>query len=158
MQREIDDMLNSLGMTGLQLMVTADLATKLTSLMWLAHPKDLAQGIHPFCVGETNLTAITKLQALARTYDFISNNGASPNLADAQSLVGNTKASIPISLISLDAQNQLFLVLLKVFLGSAHVVTVTWNDHMMETKSNLLKLQLYTPRIPNHQLLLPALV
>jgi hypothetical protein len=158
MQREIDDTLNSLGMTGLQLVVTADLATKLTSLMWLAHPEDLAQGIHPFCVGETNPTAIAKLQALARTYDLISNDGASPNLADAQSLVGNTKASIPISLISLDAQNQLFLVLLKVFLGPGHVVTVAWNDHMMETKSNLLKLQLYTPRTPNHQLLLPALV
>jgi hypothetical protein len=45
---------------------------------------------------------------------------------DAQELVRVGKAAVPCNLISLDAQNQLFLVLLHVFLGTGHVVTTTW--------------------------------
>jgi hypothetical protein len=157
-QREVDDMMNQLGMSQLHFVITADLATKLSSLMWKAHPEDLLQGIHPFCVGEISPDVITELQELARKYDLISTNGASPSLSDAQELVGTTKAYITKNLISLDAQNQLFLVLLSVFLGPAHAMTIAWTGHTMETEQNLLSLQLYRPKTPRHQLLLPALI
>jgi hypothetical protein len=49
MQREVNDMMNQLGMLQLHFVITADLATKLSSLMWKAHPEDLLQGIHPLC-------------------------------------------------------------------------------------------------------------
>jgi hypothetical protein len=68
------------------------------------------------------------------------------------------KASIARNLISLDAQNHLFLVLLNVFLGTAHTNTIAWEQHATETKRRLITLQFYTPRTPRHQLLLPALI
>jgi hypothetical protein len=94
MQREVDDMMNQLGMSQLHFVIMADLATKLSSLMWEAHPEDLLQGIHPFCVGETSPDVIAELQELAGKYDLISTDGASPSLSDAQELVGTTKAMI----------------------------------------------------------------
>jgi hypothetical protein len=48
MQRAIDDMMNQMGLSQLHFVVTADLATKISSLMWKAHPEDLSLGIHPF--------------------------------------------------------------------------------------------------------------
>lgn len=158
MQRAIDDMMNQMGLGQLHFVVTADLATKLSSLMWKAHPEDLSLGIHPFCIGETSPDAIAQLQELARKYDLISSDGASPSLTDAQELVGVGKASIPRNLISLDAQNQLFLVLLRVFLGTEHAVTRAWETHTAATQQQLLSLQYYTARTPRHQLLLPALI
>jgi hypothetical protein len=158
MQRAIDDMMNQMGLGQLHFVVTADLATKISSLMWKAHPKDLSLGIHPFCIGKTSPDAIAQLQDLARKYDLISSDGASPSLTDAQELVGVGKASIPRKLISLDAQNQLFVVLLKVFFGTDHSVTCAWETHTTSTQQQLLSLQYYTARMPRHQLLLPALI
>jgi hypothetical protein len=158
MQRAIDDMMNQMGLAQLHFVVTADLATKLSTLMWKAHPEDLSLGIHPFCVGETSPDAIAQLQELARKYDLISSDGASPSLTDAQELVGIGKASIPSNLIALDAQNQLFLVLLRVFLGTEHAITVAWEVHTTTTQQRLLHLQFYSPRTARHQLLLPGLI
>jgi hypothetical protein len=158
MQRAVDDMMSQMGLSQLHFVVTADLANKLSSLMWKSHPEDLSQGIHPFCVGETSPDAIAALQELARKYDLISSDGAAPSLLDARELVGGGKASIPRNLISLDAQNQLFLVLLRVFLGTTHLVTQAWEGHTVATQQQLLNLQFYTPRTPRHQLLLPALI
>jgi hypothetical protein len=95
MQRAIDDMMSQMGLSQLHFVVTADLANKLSSLMWKAHPEDLSQGIHPFCMGETSPDAIAVLQELARKYDLISSDGASPSLTDARELVGVGKAAIP---------------------------------------------------------------
>jgi hypothetical protein len=158
MQRAIDDMMSQMGLSQLHFVVTADLANKLSSLMWQAHPEDLGQGIHPFCVGETSPDAIAVLQELARKYDLISSDGAAPSLMDARELVGVGKAAIPRNLIALDAQNQLFLVLLRVFIGTAHTVTLAWEQHTLSTQQQLLNLQFYTPRTARHQLLLPALI
>jgi hypothetical protein len=91
MQRAINDTMNNqMGLAQLHFVVTADLATKLSTLMWKAHPEDLSLGIHPFCVGETSPDAIAQLQELARKYDLISSDGASPSLTYqyAQELVG----------------------------------------------------------------------
>jgi hypothetical protein len=158
MQRAIDDMMSQMGLGDLQFVVTAELAMKLSTLMWKAHPEDLSQGLHPFSVGETSPDAIIALQDLARKYDLISSDGASPSLNDAQELIGVGKASIARNLISLDAQNHLFLVLLNVFLGTTHSNTIAWEQHAIETKRRLITLQFYTPRTPRHQLLLPALI
>jgi hypothetical protein len=158
MQRAIDDMMNQMGLAQLHFVVTADLATKPSTLMWKAHSEDLSLGIHPFCVGETSPDAIAQLQELARKYDLISSDGASPSLTDAQELVGIGKASIPSNLIALDAQNQLFLVLLRVFLGTEHTITVAWEAHTTTTQQRLLHLQFYSPRTARHQLLLPGLI
>jgi hypothetical protein len=121
-----------------------------------AHPEDLSLGTHPFCVGETSPDAIAQLQELARKYDLISSDGASPSRTDAQELVGIGTASIPSNLIALDAQNQLFLVLLRVFLGTDHAITVAWEVHTTTTQQRLLHLQFYSPRTARHQLLLPG--
>jgi hypothetical protein len=158
MQRAIDDAMSQMGLSQLHFVVTADLANKLSSLMWKAHPEDLGQGIHPFCVGETSPDVIAALQELARKYDLITSDGASPSLTDARELVGGGKAAIPRNLITLDAQNQLFLVLLRVFLGAGHAVTTAWEVHTIATQQQLLNLQFYSPRTPRHQLLLPALI
>jgi hypothetical protein len=158
MQRAVDDMMSQMGLSQLHFVVTADLANKLSSLMWKAHPEDLSQGIHPFCVGETSPDAIAALQELARKYDLISSDGAAPSLMDARELVGVGKAAVPRNLISLDAQNTLFLVLLRVFIGTGHVVTTAWERHTVATQQQLLNLQFYSPRTPRHQLLLPALI
>ena len=158
MQRAIDDMMSQMGLSQLHFVVTADLANKLSSLMWKAHPEDLSQGVHPFCVGETSPDAIAVLQELARKYDLISSDGASPSLMDARELVGVGKAAVPRNLIALDAQNQLFLVLLQVFIGTTHNVTAAWERHTVSTQQQLLNLQFYTPRTARHQLLLPALI
>jgi hypothetical protein len=155
MQRAIDDAMSQMGLSQLQFVVTADLANRLSSLMWRAH---LGQGIHPFCVGETSPDAIAALQELARKYDLITSDGATPSLMDARELVGSGKAAIPRNLIALDAQNQLFLVLLRVFLGAAHAVTTAWEVHTAATQQQLLNLQFYTPRTARHQLLLPGLI
>jgi hypothetical protein len=61
MQRAIDDMMNQMGPVQLHFVITADLAIKLSSLMWKAHPEDLSLGIHPFCIGETSPDAIAQL-------------------------------------------------------------------------------------------------
>jgi hypothetical protein len=158
MQRAIDDMMNQMGLGQLHFVVTPDLATKISSLMWKAHPEDLSLGIRPFCIGKTSPDAIAQLQELARKYDLLSSDGASPSLTDAQELVGVDKASIPRNLISLDAQNQLFVVLLRVFFGTEHSVTRAWETHTTRTQQQLLSLQYYTARTPRHQLLLPALI
>jgi hypothetical protein len=158
MQRAIDDMMNQMGLAQLHFVVPADLATKLSTLMWKAHPKDLSLGIHPFCVGETSPDAIAQLQELARKYDLISSDGASPSLTDAQELVSIGKASISSNLIVLEAPNQLFLVLLRVFLGTEHAITVAWEVHTTTTQQRLLHLQFYSPRTARHQLLLPGLI
>jgi hypothetical protein len=158
MQRAIDNMMSQMGLSQLHFVVTADLANKLSSLMWKAHPEDLSQGVHPFCVGETSPDAIAVLQELARKYDLISSDGASPSLMDARELVGVGKAAVPRNLIALDAQNQLFLVLLQVFIGTTHNVTAAWERHTVSTQQQLLNLQFYTPRTARHQLLLFALI
>jgi hypothetical protein len=158
MQRAIDDAMSQMGLSQLHFVVTADLANKLSSLMWKAHPEDLGQGVHPFCVGETSPDAIAALQELAHKYDLITSDGASPSLMDARELVGGGKAAIPRNLIALDAQNQLFLVLLRVFLGATHAVTAAWELHTVATQQQLLNLQFYQPRTARHQLLLPALI
>ena len=133
--------MNQMGLGQLHFVVTTDLATKLSSLMWKAHPEDLSLEIHPFCIGETSPDTIAQLQELARKYDLISSDGASPSLTDAQELVGVSKASIPRNLISLDAQNQLFLVLLRVFLGTEYAITRAWETHTAATQQELLSLQ-----------------
>jgi hypothetical protein len=71
MQRATNDMMHQMGLADLQFVITADLAAKVSSLSWKAHPEDLSQGIHPFSVGEVNPDAIVALQGLARTYNFI---------------------------------------------------------------------------------------
>jgi hypothetical protein len=129
MQRAIDDMMSQNGLTQLHFVVTADLANKLSSLMWKAHPKDLSPGVYPFCVGKTSPDAIAALQELAQKYDLISSNSTAPSLMDARELVGVEKAVVPRNLISLDAQNQLFLVLLHVFLGTGHVDGIQYLCH-----------------------------
>jgi hypothetical protein len=91
----------------------------------------------PFCIGETIPDAIAELQELARKYDLFSSDGASPSITDAQELVGAGKASIPRNLISLDAQNQLFLVLLRVFLGTKHAVTRVLETRTAATQQHL---------------------
>jgi hypothetical protein len=158
MQRHIDEMMHQMGLSDLQFVITAELATKVTSLSWKAHPEDLAQGIHPFTVGEVNPEALATLQGLARTYDLITSEGAAPNLADAQELVGAGRVSIARNLIALDSANHLFLAFLNVFLGPAHQCTVAWNVLTQETMRRLITLQFYQPRTPRHQLLLPALL
>jgi hypothetical protein len=103
MQRHIDEMMHQMGLSDLQFVITAELAYKVSSLSWKAHPKDLSQGIHPFTVGEVNPDAIVTLQGLARTYNLITSDGAAPSLADAKELVGVGKVSIARSLITLDS-------------------------------------------------------
>jgi hypothetical protein len=66
MQRAVDDMMSQMGLADLQFVITAELAMKLSTLMWKAHPEDLSQGLHPFSVGETSPDAIIALQDLAR--------------------------------------------------------------------------------------------
>jgi hypothetical protein len=158
MQQAVDDMMSQMGLSRLHLVVTANLANKISSLMWKAHLKDLSQGVHPFCVGETSPDAIVALQELARKYDLISSDGAAPSLLDAGELVGGGKAAIPHNLIALDAQNQLFLVFLCVFLDTTHLMTQAWEGHTVATQQQLLNLQFYAPRTPHHQLILPALI
>jgi hypothetical protein len=66
MQWAINNMMSQMRLSLLHFIITANLANKLLSLMmWKAHPKDLSQGIHQFCVGKTSLDAITALQELA---------------------------------------------------------------------------------------------
>jgi hypothetical protein len=121
MQRAINDMMNQMGLHDLQFVITGELAAKITSLMWKAHPEDLSQGVHPFSIGETSPDTIMALQEHARIFDLISGGAAAPNLEDAQSLAGLGKAVLPNSLIALNAQNHLFLCFLNVFLGIAHI-------------------------------------
>jgi hypothetical protein len=84
-----------MGMSQLTFVVTADLATKVSSLMWKAHNEDLNQGIHPFCVGKTNPNTVASLQELTRCYNLITKGNAAPSLADAQSLAGIYKITPP---------------------------------------------------------------
>ena len=84
MQRAVEDAMAQMGMSQLTFVVTANLATKILSLMWKAHDEDLSQGIHPFCVGETNPDTVASLQELTRRYDLITEGNAAPSLADAQ--------------------------------------------------------------------------
>jgi hypothetical protein len=65
---------------------------------------------------------------------------------------------MPFTLIFLDAQHQLFLVLLHVFLGTVHIVTTAWEQHTLTTQQQLLNLQSYSLPTPCHQLLLAALI
>jgi hypothetical protein len=97
-------------------------------------------------VGETSPNAIALLQELSRRYDLVSAEatcGDSPSLTDSQELVGFGKASIPCNLIALDAQNQLFQVLLHIFLGIGKVVTISWGDHVLVMKQHPLNLQFH---------------
>lgn len=48
MQRAADNMISQMSLSQLHFIATADLANKLSSLMWKAHPEDLSQDIHPF--------------------------------------------------------------------------------------------------------------
>jgi hypothetical protein len=107
-------MMSQMGLSQLHFVVTVNLANKLSLLIWKAHPKDLSQGIHPFCVGEKSPNAIAVLPELAWKYDPVSSNGATPSIMDARELVGVGKAAVPRNLIMLDAHNQLFLMLLRV--------------------------------------------
>jgi hypothetical protein len=122
MQRATNDMMNQMGPGQLHFVVMADLVMPILSLMWKGHSAGLSLGIHPFCIGETSPDAIAQLQELGRKYDLISSDGASPSLTDAHDLVGVGKASIPRNLISLDAQNQLFLVLNRLFFSNKYAM------------------------------------
>jgi hypothetical protein len=88
MQQAVEEAMAQMGMSQLIFVVTADLATKISSLMWKAHNEELSQGIHPFCAGETNPNAVASLQELTRRYDLITEGNAAPSLSDAHSLVG----------------------------------------------------------------------
>jgi hypothetical protein len=135
MQRASNGMINLMVLSQLHSIVTANLATKIYFLVWKAHPEDLPLGIHPFFIGKTSPDAIAQLQELAPKYDLISLDGASPSLTNAQELVGISKASIPRNLVSLDAQNQLFLVLFRVFFGTEHASTLqAWKTHAAATQ------------------------
>jgi hypothetical protein len=158
MQRAIDDMMNQMGLHDLQFVITGELAAKITSLMWKAHPNNLSQGVPPFSIGETSRDAIMALQEHARIFDLISGGGAAPNLEDTQSLAGLVRAPPPNSLIALHAQNHLFLCFLNVFLGTVHTTTLAWNVRTTQMEGRLLSLQLYAPQTPRHQVLLPALI
>ena len=157
MQRAVEEAMAQMGLSQLTFVVTADLATKISSLMWKAHDEDLSQGIHPFCVGETNPDAVADLQELTRRYDLISEGNAAPSLSDAQSLVGISKVTLPLSLIQLDCQNKLFVIFCRVFLGAAHPVTIAWEAHAETTSQRLMQLQHYKPRTAGHQYLFAAL-
>ena len=160
MQRAMDEMLNRMGLSDLQCVITADLATKVSDLMWINNTEDLGVGIHPFALGEMNPETIVTLQEVARNYDLIALGSVAPNLADTQSLlVGSLgKVSIPNSLIALDSQNHVFLAFLNVFLGQLHPVTMAWGQHAHTTKLRMTMLHYYRPRTPRHAFLLPALV
>ena len=150
MQRGMDEMLNRMGLSDLQCVITADLATKVSDLMWINHSEDLSVGIHPFSVGELNPDTIVTLQEVARNYDMLALGSVAPNLADCRSLLVGAmgKVSIPSSLIALDSQNHIFLAFLNVFLGQNHPVSVAWGQHTHTTKYRLVALQFYTPRTP----------
>jgi hypothetical protein len=124
----VEDAMAQMGMSQLTFVITAkDLATKILSLMWKAHNEDLSQGIHPFCIGETNPDTVASLQDLTRRYNLITKGNATPSLADSQqSLVGISKITLSLSLIQLDCQNKFFVIFCRVFLGAAHKVTLGW--------------------------------
>jgi hypothetical protein len=158
MQRAIDDMMNQMGLHDLQFVIAGELAVKITSLMWQAHPEDPSQGVHPFSIGKTSPDAIMVLEEHTRIFDLISRGGAAPNLEDAHSLAGPGKAVLPNSLIALNAQNHIFRCFLNVFLGTAHTTTLAWNVHTTQMEGRLMSLQFYAPRTARHQMLLPALI
>ena len=160
MQRAMDEMLNRMGLLDLHCVITADLATKISDLMWINHTEDLGVGIHPFTLGEMNPETIVTLQEVARNYDLIALGSVAPNLADTQSLLVGAlgKVSVPSSLIALDSQNHIFLAFLNVFLGQLHPVTVAWGQHAHTTKLRMTMLQYYRPWTPRHTYLLPALI
>jgi hypothetical protein len=62
----MDKMLNRMGLSDLQCVIMADLATKVSDLMWINHSEDLGVGIHTFAVGEINPDTIIAMQELAR--------------------------------------------------------------------------------------------
>jgi hypothetical protein len=164
MQQGMGEMLNRMGLSDLQCIITADLATKISGMMWINHLEDLGVGIHPFVVGEMNPDTIVAMQELPRNYDLIALGAVAPNLADCRSLLVGAmgKVSKPSSLIALDSQNHIFLAFLNVFLGQGHPVSMAWGQHTHTTKFclSLLQrvLQFYQPRTPRHAFLLPALV
>jgi hypothetical protein len=160
MQRGMDEMLNHMGLSDLQCVVTANLATKISDLMWTNHSEDLGVGIHPFAVGEMNPDTIVTLQEVARNYNMVALGSVAPNLADCRSLLVGAmgKVSIPSSLIALDSQNHIFLAFLNVFLGQNHPVSLAWGQHTHVTKNGLVTLQFYVPCTPRHAFLLPALI
>jgi hypothetical protein len=125
--------------------------------MWKAHPEDLSQGLHPFCVGKTSPDEILALQELARKYNLIVLDGASPSLWMRASWTRQSLHSAQSHRVG--RANQLFHnMLLRVFLGNIHLVTQGWEAHTIATQQQLLNLQFYSPRMPRHQLLLPALI
>lgn len=159
MQKNMDGMLNRMGLSDFPCVITADLATKVSDFMWGNHSEDLGVGIHPFSVGEMNPDTVITLQEAARNYDLINMGAVAPNLADCRSLVGGVgKVSIPTSLVALDCQNHIFMALLNVFLGQSHPVALAWAQHTLTTKNRLVVLQSYKARTPRHEFLLPALV
>jgi hypothetical protein len=159
MQKNMDGMLNRMGLSDFTCVITADLATKVSDFMWVNHSDDLGVGIHPFSVGEMNPDTVIALQESARNYDLVNMGSVAPNLADCRALVGGAgKVSIPTSLVALDCQNHIFMALLNVFLGQNHPVALAWAQHTLVTKNRLVVLQSYKARTPRHEFLLPALV
>jgi hypothetical protein len=159
MQKNMDGMLNRMGLSNFPCVITADLVAKVSDFMWVNHSDDLGVGIHPFLVGEMNPNTIISLQESSQNYDLVNMGAIAPTLADCQVLVGGAgKVSIPTSLVALDCQNHIFMALLNVFLGQTHPVTLAWLAHTTTTKNRLVVLQSYKARTPWHEFLLLALV
>jgi hypothetical protein len=122
-QQAVDRAAQGLGLGGMQLPITPDVATKIINLQWrMTDPEDLSTGVHPFAVAYQSEAKVAADYQKISQYDIIQDGGGHATAEEAGNLIAasDTKVGQIRAVNHSTATLQQWRILTHALLGSNH--------------------------------------
>jgi hypothetical protein len=138
--------------------VTPSLAKKITNLDFrMSNPDDLSTGIQPFILVQTTAAERQQAQTLVNIFDTVM-HGASASVTDAQLLVANDQALIPVTTPQARTCLTFLQAIICLAFGSYHPWRLALARFLQEYAAREVDLEVVQPRDPQYRALVPALI
>ena len=151
-QNALDRAAAELGLAGLQVLVTPDLANKIKNLGFkMSDANNLATGIHPFTVGYQSQAETAKAQEKINSYEMIQQGQGAPTLGEAATIVSAAhKVPLPSGFTEATITFNKYRVFLRAVMGHAHPQTLSFEAFKNEWDVAMPELLEIRPRNTGH--------
>lgn len=151
-QNALDRAAAELGLAGLQVLVTPELANKIKNLSFkMSDANNLTTGIHPFTVGYQSQAETAKAQEKIDTYEMVQQGQGAPTLGEAATIVAAAhKVPLPNGFTEASITFNKYRVLLRACLGRDHPQTLSFEAFKSDWDVVMPELLEFRPRITGH--------
>lgn len=158
-QMAMDEALNQVSPGGgWAYIVTPSVANKIVGLEFrMTNPDNLSTGIQPFILVQSSPNEREAAEVRAHVYDTVM-GGSNATISDAQALVSNDPAVLPLTLLQARAAMHVFQAFLQMTLGQNHTWTRAIHGFMLRYNSREMELAELRTRDPRYRNLVPALI